>query len=284
VNSKDSKDPNIDKSLPYSEDAEKGVLCSLLLAPGKVAKLCSDRLWPGAFYVPAHQILYDTILEWDKPSDQVDFVWLCEALKDQLDECGGKETVCELYKFVPTPINAEYYVDIMLEKYRLRRAIQFSNKLSARCKQEGEEIGDQFPEWEREFSEIAHLNNGTWLPAGRSMLEWTPESLVELSRCKIDESQILLGDRWLERGQGAFLVGPSGIGKSVALIQWSLMIGAGRVAFGISVSGTLKVLILQSEIAEMTESRWRKCCLRLVWARHNRRWRTITSVSCRLEV
>lgn len=232
---------------PYSEDAEKGVLCSLLLAPGKVAKLCSERLWPGAFYVLAHQILYDTILEWNKPDQKVDFVWLCEALKDQLAECGGKETVCGLYTFVPTPINAEYYINIMLEKYQLRRAILFSNKLSERCKEEQDEIRDQFPEWEREFSEIAHLNNGVSPFTGRTVLEWIPESLVELSRCKIDRSQILLGDRWLERGQGAFLVGPSGIGKSVALIQWALMIGAGRVAFGIPVSGTLKVLILQSE-------------------------------------
>jgi len=48
----------VPRSLPYSEDAEKGVLCSLLLSTREVGDLCILRLKPDAFYAPAHKIIY----------------------------------------------------------------------------------------------------------------------------------------------------------------------------------------------------------------------------------
>jgi hypothetical protein len=41
----------------------------------------------------------------------------------------------------------------------------------------------------------------------------------DLLNAKIDESQNLLGDRWLERGTFATMIGSSGVGKSVAATQ-----------------------------------------------------------------
>jgi hypothetical protein len=46
------------RSLPFSEDAEKGVLCSLLLNPSEVSDLCRLALPEGAFYISAHAIVY----------------------------------------------------------------------------------------------------------------------------------------------------------------------------------------------------------------------------------
>ena len=46
------------RSLPFSEDGEKGVLCSLLLSPRTVLDLCQIKLRPEAFYAPAHQNYY----------------------------------------------------------------------------------------------------------------------------------------------------------------------------------------------------------------------------------
>ena len=40
---------NGDKPLPYSEDAEKGVLCSLKHSPDEVASLCTERVRPEHF-------------------------------------------------------------------------------------------------------------------------------------------------------------------------------------------------------------------------------------------
>jgi DnaB-like helicase N terminal domain/AAA domain len=225
--------------MPFSEDGEKGVICSLLQAPGEVASLCSNRLGPGAFYIPAHQILYDTILEWDKPGQEVDSVWLTQTLRDrnQIEECGGKETVCCLYTFVPTAANAEYYIKIILEKHQRRRAILLGRKLIDRCSDEHDEAG--LGELENEFSQILHGTNGA------SLLNWA--SLLDYSQRQINNDDTLLGNRYLCRIAGMFVFAPSGIGKSVMAVQAAIEFAIGRVSFGIKPARPVKSLIIQAE-------------------------------------
>jgi replicative DNA helicase len=97
-------------SLPYSEDAEKGVLCSLILSPREVAKFCAELLHPDAFYVPAHRIIYEALFAWPKDG-LIDFVWLKSQLKRsrQLDEVGGPEFLNQLYTFVPSQRRAPVF-------------------------------------------------------------------------------------------------------------------------------------------------------------------------------
>src|SRR5437870_3470690 len=109
-------------STPCSEDAEKGVLCSLLLSPKEVADLCLLQLRSEAFFIPAHQIVYSLILEFHDKGKPVEFVALKQALndRDQLDEIGGSEYLSNLFTFLPTAANAEFYIDIIRTKYILR--------------------------------------------------------------------------------------------------------------------------------------------------------------------
>ena len=146
----------VPRSLPFSEDGEKGVLCSLLLTPREVADICVLRLGPGAFYIPAHQIIYSLILEFGDKSKPIDFVSLKQALKDrnQLEEIGGPEYLSALYSFVPTAANASYYIDIVREKYVLRRLILACNKLSTQCYDQQGEIEPLLDDAEKEIFAI----------------------------------------------------------------------------------------------------------------------------------
>jgi hypothetical protein len=55
---------NGDRPLPFSEDDEKGLLCSQLREPANAWDICADRnLRPDAFYLPAHRILYSILRE-----------------------------------------------------------------------------------------------------------------------------------------------------------------------------------------------------------------------------
>ena len=63
----------------------------------------------------------------------------------------------------------------------------------------------------------------------------------------IDEGQTLLGNRFLCRGGGLFLVGPSGVGKSTLTLGLAAAFGAGIDYLGISPSKPLKTLIVQAE-------------------------------------
>src|ERR1700737_2429606 len=90
------------RSLPFSEDGEKGVLCSLLLSPRDVLDLCQIKLRPEAFYTPAHQILFNLVAELVDSNKPIDFITLKQALKDraQLDEIGGPEYLSDLFQVI----------------------------------------------------------------------------------------------------------------------------------------------------------------------------------------
>src|ERR1700761_5084416 len=146
----------VPRSLPFSEDGEKGVLCSLLLSPRDVADICVLHLRSEAFYIPAHEIIYSLALEFGDKSKPIDFISLKQALKDrnQLEEVGGPEYLNDLYSFVPTSANAAYYVDIVREKYVLRRLISACNRLSTQCYDQQGEIEPLLDQAEKEIFAI----------------------------------------------------------------------------------------------------------------------------------
>ena len=73
-------------------------------------------------------------------------------------------------------------------------------------------------------------------------------SILDYASQKIDPKATLLGNRWLCRRGGAFVVAPSGMGKSSFSMQAAAQWAVGREAFGISPNGKpLKILIVQAE-------------------------------------
>ena len=64
---------------------------------------------------------------------------------------------------------------------------------------------------------------------------------------EIDPNTNLLGDRFLTRTSGMFLISPSGHGKSSMSIQLLISFAIGRVAFGIKPARSLRILCIQSE-------------------------------------
>ena len=72
--------------------------------------------------------------------------------------------------------------------------------------------------------------------------------LFELTMSEVDYTQSLLGNRWIGRGQIGLLVGPSGIGKSVVVMQMIAAWSCGKEALGIEPSGgPLSILLIQAE-------------------------------------
>jgi len=114
------------------------------------------RLRTGAFYIPAHQIIYDLVIEFRDKSKPIDFVSVRQALKDrnQLEETGGVEYLNELYSFVPTAANAHYYVEIVREKFILRQLILTCNRLAGQCYENQEELEALLDDAEREIFAI----------------------------------------------------------------------------------------------------------------------------------
>jgi replicative DNA helicase len=125
------KPTHVTGSLPFCEDAEKGLLCSILLSPTEVIAAVREQACKKSFYIPAHQIVYELLLELSDKNKPIDFVVLRQVLRDrgQLEEIGGPEYLSDLYQFVPTHANFKHYANIVREKDLLRTAALGAQKI-----------------------------------------------------------------------------------------------------------------------------------------------------------
>lgn len=82
-------------------------------------------------------------------------------------------------------------------------------------------------------------------PAAQPKLKATP-----LSRFSVpprDDRSVLLGNRYLNRGDGGIIVSSSGMGKSSLYVLAAVLWALGRPFFGITPNGPLRSLLAQSE-------------------------------------
>jgi AAA domain-containing protein len=107
------------------------------------------------------------------------------------------------------------------------------------------------------------LHSAALDPSGRLPYQPRGGSIVDYAARSIDPSANLLGNRWLSRRQGGFIVGPTGHGKSTLIIQAAILWSAGRAAFGIAPPKPLRVLILQAEDDDNDVTEMAQMCDRL---------------------
>ncbi len=144
--------------LPESLDAEKGVLSSFLLAPREVGALCGEqKITPQHFHLPAHALIFACLIGlWDA-SKPIDFISVTQQLKDrhQLDQVGGAAFITELFTFLPTAANAQYYLGIVVEKFTLREIIRVCTEYIGRCHEEQEDVSGLLDAVEQNVFQIA---------------------------------------------------------------------------------------------------------------------------------
>ena len=127
---------------PYSEEAERGVLGSALIASEKVLELCSDnRIVPESFHVPAHRHLFEQLQEMTQSGRPVDLLTVGEHLKQngRLDSVGGYAFLEGLIDSTPTAAHAEYYIGFVRQKHLLRNIIDEATGAIDRCYTETDE-------------------------------------------------------------------------------------------------------------------------------------------------
>ncbi|MDD4865672.1 MAG: replicative DNA helicase [Mycobacterium sp.] len=115
---------------PQDLDAERSVLGGMLLSKDAIADVL-ERMRPGDFYRPAHQNVYDVILDLYGRGEPADAVMVAAELdrRGQLNRVGGAPYLHTLISTVPTAANAGYYADIVAEKAVLRRLIQAGTRV-----------------------------------------------------------------------------------------------------------------------------------------------------------
>ena len=118
----------LDRLPPHDLQMEMGVLGCALLDPNQCIGECIEKLkddGKAAFYDLRHQTIYETLAEMFNARMPVDLITVQQNLKDRqlLEQVGGIAYLAQLQDGVPSAANLSYYLEIVREKYLLRKLI-----------------------------------------------------------------------------------------------------------------------------------------------------------------
>ena len=146
------------KSLPTSIEAEKAVLSAILLDDQNVT-LVTDILRPSDFYVKAHQILFQAIVDLAQAGKKCDLLVLQDFLdiKKVLGDVGGIEYLMELQADIPSMGLIAQHARIVKDKSILRELIHSAASIISSCYDQNlEQIDGVLDTAEQKIFQISH--------------------------------------------------------------------------------------------------------------------------------
>src|ERR1051326_2875894 len=152
-------DAKVDRLPPHSPEAEQGVLGCVLLSPNDCMGECIEKFKSGTevFYDLRHQTIFSTLVEMYDAREAIDLITLQQRLKNKqlLDEVGGIPYLAALPDTVPSSANLGYYLEIVQEKYLLRRMIRNCAEVVGRVYDYEGEVDALMDEVERDILRIS---------------------------------------------------------------------------------------------------------------------------------
>ncbi len=121
---------------PHSPEAEQGMLGCVLLAPNDCMPQCIEKFSgnPEVLYDLRHQTILTALIEMYDQREAIDLITLHQRLKDKhlVEQVGGLAYLSALPDSVPSAANLTYYLDIVQEKFLLRRMIHVCTDIVGR--------------------------------------------------------------------------------------------------------------------------------------------------------
>jgi replicative DNA helicase len=113
-----------DRLPPHSPEMERGVLGCVLIDPNKCLPEVLT-LKKSAFYDLRNQEIFSALVKMHSAGNAIDIITLQQNLKDAglLEQIGGIPYLSQLQDAVPSAANLSYYLDIVREKFDLRKII-----------------------------------------------------------------------------------------------------------------------------------------------------------------
>ena len=141
--------------LPHDKVAEQAILGAIIIKNELLYQI-SETLSSSDFFSPAHQKIYQAVLELYQRNDPVDEVTLGTYLRDRkwLEQTGGVNYLVELTQSTPVVENVEHYAHIVREKGRLRDLITAANDIAKQGKESPEDIASLIQQATETLSKI----------------------------------------------------------------------------------------------------------------------------------
>jgi replicative DNA helicase len=215
---------------PYSEDAERALLGSVLINPDAFED-AAVLVKAGDFFIVRHDIIWSALARLRERGDAIDYIALAAELKaaGKLADVGGEAYLTGLMTDVPNTTYVDVYAQMVVRTALRRRMLGFADKLRGLALNEKRSIDDVLADAERDFADIR--DNTLSAP--------TPE-LVDLVGARLDHAMARIDGPdapdgvptgWaevdalthgLQRKDLIVLAGRPGMGKSAVLVNMAL--------------------------------------------------------------
>jgi replicative DNA helicase len=122
--------PDFERTPPQDVAAEQCVLGGMMLSKDAIADVVEVLRGPD-FYKPAHQAVYDAIIDLYGRGEPADAVTVAAELskRGEIARIGGAPYLHTLISSVPTAANAGYYAKIVQERAILRRLVEAGTRI-----------------------------------------------------------------------------------------------------------------------------------------------------------
>ncbi len=175
-----------DRTPPQDLVAEQGVLGGMLLSKDAISDVV-EILRERDFYRPAHELIYDAIIDLYGRGEPVDPVTVSAELTKRGDiaRAGGAPYLHTLISSVPTAANAGYYARIVSERAILRRLVEAGTKIVQLGYSAEGEVDDVVDQAESEIYAVTDRRSAedfvqlnTLLPAALDQIEKMSKGLI----------------------------------------------------------------------------------------------------------
>jgi replicative DNA helicase len=210
---------------PQDADAEQSVLGSMLISKDAIADV--NELVKGPdFYRPAHETIYDAIIELYGRGEPADPVTVSAELqrRGELQRIGGAPYLHTLSASVPIAANAGYYAAIVREKAILRRLVDAGTRI-AQMGYAGEgDVDDTVDRAQAEVYSITEKRQYEDYAPLSDIMEATLDEIEAISNRDGEMVGVPTGfadldelTNGLQAGQMVIVAGRPGMGKALAL-------------------------------------------------------------------
>ena len=261
----ESLNSKANKVMPYSAEAEKAVLGSILTDPNNFINV-SSILHKDHFYIDDHRIIYEVIADLDKKNLTADVISVAEVARYR-----GKITntyLSELIQDCPITLNIEHYAAIVKHHYTRRQIIQICQNIVKKCLHYDGSSEEFLETVQQELLRATEVQSQVGLiPSGEILADTVKEIEVRISRGdKI--TGVSTGFRDLDAVTGGWqpsdliiLAARPGMGKTALALNCALTAvreGSPTAIFSLEMSRTQLMARLVSAEARVDSSKIRR--------------------------
>lgn len=260
-------DAGFDRQPPQDRGAEQSVLGGMLLSKDAVADVV-EVLQPGDFYRPAHQAVFDCILDLYGRGEPADPITVSAELerRGELGRVGGAPYLHTLIATVPTAANAGYYAEIVTQKAILRRLVEAGTRIVqygyGGANSDGAEVNEIVDRAQAAIYEVTERRTSEDFIPLEELLQPTMDEIDAIASRGGDAQGIPTGftdldelTNGLHAGQMIIVAARPGVGKSTLGLDFarscSIKQGQTSVIFSLEMSRTEIVMRMLSAEARI---------------------------------